>query len=82
MSHSSANSRVNGRTTIGLTYRDLPDLLLCELLAPADLADLVALVVAAGRAVAAVVLPLAADALSAALPLLLALGLLLIEINL
>jgi len=49
----------------------LSRLLLGEPLAPAHLADLVALVVAAGRALAAVVLPLAADALAASLPLLL-----------
>ena len=46
-------------------------LLFRQPLASPDFADLVALVVAAGRALAAVVLPLAADALAAPLPLLL-----------
>ena len=56
--------------TFGLTYRRLPDLLLGELVAAADLADLVALVVPARGAVAAVIFPLATDALSTSLPLL------------
>lgn len=56
---------VNGNWLL-VTY-----LLLGELLAASLLADLVALVVAAGGALAAVILALAADALAAALALLL-----------
>lgn len=60
-----------GRVSVNGNWLLVTYLLLGELLAASLLADLVALVVAAGGALAAVILALAADALAAALALLL-----------